>query len=229
MALHHQNPPTLTKPTAKSRQQLSAIAPFSDRPPNKRPRIAGKPSVMTATGQFRAWTETEAAPSSGCHHRRPSASGSIANLRLLSLDSANGDPATFVPRHHHFLPTTTSIISSLLGMGGVWPCQSPSAQCCTPSDGRLLRRCTPLLRFPHRTYDTQMAALLRQKNYSLYKYGPGVLRAQADEFWGRVALNVKKRSMGLQRGPRKAFVFEERIDIGRDEVISGRFNSRSWS
>ncbi|KAJ6465989.1 hypothetical protein C8R47DRAFT_1079070 [Mycena vitilis] len=62
MALHHQNPPTLTKPTAKSRQQLSAIAPFSDRPPNKRPRIAGKPSVMTATGQFRAWTENTLEP-----------------------------------------------------------------------------------------------------------------------------------------------------------------------
>ncbi|KAJ7665169.1 hypothetical protein DFH06DRAFT_1323570 [Mycena polygramma] len=64
MALHHQNPPTLSKPTAKSRQQLKARAPYSDQPPNKRPRIAEKPSlaVMTATGQHRAWTENTLEP-----------------------------------------------------------------------------------------------------------------------------------------------------------------------
>ncbi|KAJ6456803.1 hypothetical protein C8R47DRAFT_1227758 [Mycena vitilis] len=148
------------------------------------------------------------APSSSCHHL-PSLVTPVSHLPLSLLDTALGDPTTDdlrSPPTTHSSLSTTATTSSLPVMARRHPRQSPSA---VRSTLQSLRRASLASIRGLRAYDKQIGALLRQKRFSLYKGDGGdrlycVVRAQdddiadfrarrieAEEFRGRVALNVK--------------------------------------
>ncbi|KAJ6466015.1 hypothetical protein C8R47DRAFT_1224148 [Mycena vitilis] len=197
--------------------QIASIPHVGSSPLCHRPRLDSKAEVDMITHIARHTPlPTGSGRRSWASSRRPPAATTspflpprLPSPSLSLLDTAHGDPTTDdlrSPPTTHSSLSTTATTSSLPAMGRRHPRQSPSA---VRSTLQSLRRASLASIRGLRAYDKQIGALLRQKRFSLYKGDGGdrlycVVRAQdddiadfrarrieAEEFRGRVALNVK--------------------------------------